>query len=318
MPDLLNDSLNAPPGQLAEILIKKLRKGEGGCAAFTPIKERLEKLIRANGRFGELARVRLASEISLLFEYAPEWTAQNVVPLFNWSSSDAAAAWSSRKYSNYIGSPELIGLMKESFLALFKREDVSADDLRTFAGWLAAMMLANQSGVTDYPITTAEARSALRQVGASGLSSVGHRLAIEMEKAKSEAKIAKWRDLIGPVFQNIWPLDVELQTSTSTFKLVQILCNSGDAFPEAADVIIPFIRPEDQDHYSSIYSISKASDIIYSSSPRKTLDLIGAVIGTSPNRTVYGLREALDRVRKHNSDLAHTKKFQDLIKIATV
>ena len=318
MHDLFTDSLNAPSGRLAEILLKKLKKAEGGREMSAEIQARFEKLIRAEGRFGQLARVRLAAEVSFLFARAPEWTAKNIVPLFDWSSPDAHAAWSSRKYSNYIGSPKLIGLMKVPFITLFGRDDVDENDLQTFAEWLAAIMLANQAGGADYPITAMEARSALRQVGPRGLSSVGHRLAIEMEKARPEEKIAKWRDVVGPVFQNIWPLDAELQTASSTFKLVQILRSSGAAFPEAAAVIIPFIRPEDPRRHTSIYSISEAPDTLYSSSPEKMLDLISAVVGDGQVHDIYGLNKVLDRIRANNSKLADTKKFQKLISIAGI
>ena len=92
-----------------------------------------------------------------------------------------------------------------------------------------------------------------------------------MEKAKPEEKIVKWRSVVRSVFEGIWPLDVELQTSSSTFKLVQILRGSGAGFPEAADVIIPFIRPDDTGRHTSVYSISEASDVLYSSSPEKML-----------------------------------------------
>ena len=180
----------------------------------------------------------LAAAVWFLFERAPKWTAENIVPLFDWSSPDAHAAWSSLKYSNYIGSPKLIRLMKEPFLALFGRDDVDEDDLQNFAEWLAAIMLAKQAGDADYPITPTEARSALRQAGAKGLSSVGHRLAVEMEKAKPKEKIARWRNIVGPVFQNIWPLDAELQTSSSTFKLVQILRAGLEARAAALCVLL--------------------------------------------------------------------------------
>lgn len=317
MRDLFTDSLNAPSGRLAEILLKKLTKAKGGGEMSGDMQARFEKLIRAEGRFAQLARVRLTAEVSFLFERAPEWTAKNVIPLFDWSSPDAHAAWSSRKYSNYIGSPKLIGLMKAPFLALFGRDDVDENDLQTFAEWLATIMLANQAGEADYPITVMEARSALRQVGPRGLSSVGHRLAIEMEKAKPEEKIAKWRNVVGPVFQNIWPLDAELQTASSTFELVQILLGSGAAFPDTASVIIPFIRPEDPRQHTSVYSISEAPDILYSSSPEKMLDLISAVVGDAPTRSVYGLSKALDRLRAQDPKLADTKKFQKLVSLAS-
>jgi hypothetical protein len=318
MRDLFTDSLNAPAGRLVETLLKKLRKGNDGREMPDDMKARFEKLIHAEGHFGALARVRLASGVSFLFEHAPDWTAQNVVPLFDWSSPDAHAAWSSRKYSNYIGSPKLIGLMKEPFLALFGRDDVDEDDLQFFADFLAAMMLANQSGGAHYPITPTEARSALRRAGARGLSNVAHRLATEMERASPGEKITKWRNVVGPVFQSIWPLDAELQTPASTFKLVQILRSSGAAFPEAAEVIIPFIRAEDPRRHTSVYSISEAPEILYSSAPAKMLDLISAVVGDAPTRSVYNLNKVLDRIRVHAPALADTKKFQKLVTTAGV
>src|SRR4051812_8777877 len=140
-------------------------------------------------------------------------------------------------------------------------------------------MLANQAHAAGYPLTAAEARFALRQAGPRSLTDVGHRLAIAMEKAKPDEKVATWRNIVGPVFQSIWPLDIELQTPSSTFKLVQILRACGNAFPEAADVIIPFIQPEDPRRHTSIHSLSAADDIIYSTSPHKMLDLLAAVVG---------------------------------------
>jgi hypothetical protein len=318
MRDALTDSLNAPAGRLAEVLIKKLAKGEKDREMPDDMRARFDKLINAKGGFGELARVRLAAEVSFLFEHVPNWTKEKIVPLFDWSSPDAAAVWSARKYSNYIGSPQLIGLMKEPFLALFGRTDVSEEDLRIFAEWLAAMMLAKQSGRANYPIASTEARSALRQAGVKSLSSVGHQLATEMERAKPDEKISRWRNVVGPVFQSIWPLDVELQTAEATFKLVQILRASGRAFPEAADVIIPFIRPEDPRRHTSIFSISEADDVIYSSSPEKMLDLLAAVAGDASTRSVFGLSKALDRVRAHAPNLADTRKFQKLVNLASV
>jgi hypothetical protein len=318
MRDALTDSLNAPAGRLAEVLIKKLRKEEGEKEMSKDMRARFDKLTDAPGKFGTLARVRFAAEVSLLFERAPVWTAEKIVPLFDWSSSEAPLMWNARRYSNYIGSPELFRLMKAPFLAMFSRTDVPEEERQTFADWLAAIMLANQAHAAGYPLTAAEARFALRQAGPRSLTDVGHRLATAMEKAKPDEKIATWRNIVGPVFQSIWPLDIELQTPSSTFKLVQILRACGDAFPEAADVIIPFIRPEDPRRHTSIHSLSEADDIIYSASPQKMLDLLAAVVGEAPPRSVYGLNKALDRLRTRAPGITDTKKFQKLVNAASI
>lgn len=312
MPDQFTEALNAPSGRLAEILLKKLTRTDDGGEMSEEMQARFEKLIRAEGQFGDLARVRLAADVPFLFDRAPRWTTENILSLFDWSSPDARAAWSSRKYSTSIGSPELMSLVKEPFLQLFGRSDMEENDIETFADWLAAMMLANQSGETDYPINATEARASLCHAGARGMRIVAHRLARQMEKAEADQKIEQWRHTVGPVFQSIWPLDVELQSPSFTFKLVQILRATGAAFPEAADVIVPFIRPEDPRRHTSVYSISKAPDILYSSSPERMLDLLSAIVGDVPGRSFYAINETLERIRGHNARLADTRKFQRL------
>jgi hypothetical protein len=97
---------------------------------------------------------------------------------------------------------------------------------------------------------------------------------------------------------------------------VQILRASGTAFPEAAEVIIPFIRPDDPRRHTSVYSISNADDVLYSSSPERILDLVAAVVGEAPARSAYRLNRVLERIREHGPALANTKKFQRLLSLA--
>jgi len=316
MNDALTESLNHPAGRLAEILLKRLVSNTGGPELAEPLRLRLDALVQATGKFGRLARVRLASEVALLFERAPAWTEQNIVPLFNWSSRDAADAWSARRYANYIGSPKLFGLTKGPFLELLRKPDLSEDDLRTYAGWLAAIEIANQSGKTAYPITAIEARSALRQAGAKSLPNVAHRLAVEMASAKPDAKVETWNTVVGPAFQAIWPIDIDLQTPAATFSLVHILRGAGAAFPQAAKVIIPFIRSEDPRNHTSVYSLSQAEDILFSTSPESVLDLAAALVGEASAGSVYGLDAILKRVRHYAPEFANSKKFQKLISLS--
>src|SRR6266702_4460403 len=167
MRDVFSDALSAPPGRLAEVLISKVAKGDGS-ELPDDVRTRLDRLIDAPGKAGLLARVRLAAEVPYLFDRAPNWTTSRLIPLFDWSSPDAADVWSARKYSNYIGSPELFGLVKQPFLQMFGRSDTPAEDLRTFAEWLTAILIANQAHGAGYPLLAPEARSALRRAGVSG------------------------------------------------------------------------------------------------------------------------------------------------------
>ena len=110
---------------------------------------------------------------------------------------------------------------------------------------------------------------------------------------------------------------MELQTPAATFKLVQILLATGDAFAEAADVITPFIQPEDPRAHTTIYSIAQASDALYQAAPSKMLDIIAAVVGEAPPGSVYALGKALARLQATDPALADTRKYQKLLTSAS-
>jgi hypothetical protein len=316
MSDSFGEAINSPAGHLAEVLLKRFPDARDELSP--DFLERLSTLVDSTGRFGFLARVRLAAAIPFLFQRAPDWTKEKLLPMFDWSSSsDAGDAWSARKYSSWIGSPELFGLLKSSFLTMFERPDTPAEELRFFADWLGAILIANQRDAAGFALSPAEARSVLRRAGPRALTSIAHRFATEMEAAKSEEKLKRWRIAVAPVFKATWPLDVDLQTSATTFKLVQILSAAGDAFPEAADLIIPFIRPERAESHTTVYSIANFPEGHYTRSPQQVLDLLVAVVGEAPVGSVFSLSIALTRLRDVAPKLTKTRKFQNLLNAAS-
>ena len=263
MSDALTDALGSTSGRLSEVLLKKLTKGPDSEELPKDLLKRLNRLVEAPGEPGRLARIRLAEQLSYLFERAPTWTTNKLLPIFDWSSMDAADAWEARKYSRHVGSPELFRLTKKPFLEMFGRSDITTDALRTYAEWLVAILVANRSRSDDpYPLEATEARAALRKAGADVLSAVAPRLASEMGATTPDDGAKRWRTIVGPVFKDIWPLDVELQSNASNFVFVQILTATGDAFPEAAEAIIPFIRPDDPRRHTTIYSIAEAQLVL--------------------------------------------------------
>ncbi|MGQ0552998.1 MAG: SIR2 family protein [Planctomycetota bacterium] len=313
--DVFTATLNSVPGRLAQALLSRIRKAHAGTELPQPVQARFERLLATPGATGELAVARVAAEVGWLYDLAPEWTGEVLLPVFEWSSARALVAWSARTYATYLGSPACFSRTKRAFLELFGRPDVPASDKETYAGWLPTILIARQCGrpyTLDYP----EARQALRLAGAGVLPSVGHVLAQEMEGTQPAEKKDRWRQVVGPAFAGLWPLDVELQTSATAFKLVQLLRATGDAFPEAADAIIPFVRSEGDKYRATVFSVAHADEAIYQSAPDRVLDLLVALVGDNPGQQVFALRTALDRIRDGAPRLAETVKFQRLLAIA--
>lgn len=319
MRDLFEEALNSTQGRLARVLILALVEQKATGEIPDHLRERLNRLVDAPGNGGRLARARLAAEVALLFDRAPDWTQEKIVPLFAWSNADAADAWRSRRYSNYIGSATLFGLTKEPFLEMFRRAEINASELTNFAEWMVIIALSNQYGKNiRYPLTHGEVRTALRRAGIDVLPTVCQRLALEMEAVKPNDKTETWQAVIGPVFQGIWPLDIELQSHATTFGLAKLLRATGKAFSAAADIVIPFIQPDEPHSHTALYSLSKSPEELYAVSPTKMLDLIAAIVGEAPEGNLFGLRNALERVRALEPHLANTRKFQRLLSYASV
>jgi hypothetical protein len=313
MADALTDALGSPSGRLAEVLVKRLPK-EPTSELPEDIITRLDRLVGARGEPGRHARICLAADVSYLFDRAQEWTISRLVPLFDWSSKDASDAWNARKYSPYLGSPELFRLTKRPFLEMFGRSNIATDDLRTYAEWLVAILFVNRaSGHGSYPLEAMEARAALRKAGASVLSAVARRLASEMGATSPDEGAKRWRTIVGPVFKDIWPLDAELQSNASNFAFVQILTATGSALPEAAEAIIPFVRPDDPRRHTTIFSIAQAPDSFYKMSPTKVLDLVSAIVGDAPPASFINIDRAISKIRSANPDLSNSRKFQKLM-----
>jgi len=78
---------------------------------------------------------------------------------------------------------------------------------------------------------------------------------------------------------------------------VRILLATGEAFPEACDIIIPFIRPDDRHDQTTVFSIAQALDALYQAAPSKMLDMIAAVVGEALPGSVYSLGGALTHLR---------------------
>jgi hypothetical protein len=255
----------------------------------------------------------MAADVPYLFERMPDWTQQNILPLFELSHPEAGAAWAARKYSRHIGSPRLFELTKPSLLALFGRSDVAAEDIAKFAEWLASIIITNlKRGANVYALTPIEAKAALRRAGAGALPSVGHLIALEMERAKPEEKVTCWRSVVQPALEGIWPLDVELQSRLGTFKLVQTLLATGNAFPQAAEVIIPLLQTNDPQSHSTVFSIAQAPQALYATGPEQMLKLVSAIVGDVGSRSVFSLRKVLDRIRDVQPSLSASRKFQKL------
>jgi len=98
--DWLAQAINHPGGQLAEFLIQAAGELIGptpqrGCGIPHPCKRLLDAMVNGRGRASAMGRVVLSSHAHYFLWIDPDWTRDNLLPLFDWDRDalQAVQAW---------------------------------------------------------------------------------------------------------------------------------------------------------------------------------------------------------------------------------
>ena len=160
--------------------------------------------------------------------------------------------WHSYAHSA-VGSARLFNALKPATLAAFERGQLSDNEFENIVSKLLSVGIWHQRGeAPEYNLTSAEIRRALTIGPSSARRNAAWNLWRHMGDAEGKPadKATRWRDVIGPLFRNIWPLDVRLRSENTARNLVLMAQDCEEAFPEAVEAILDLIVPY------KLYSIS--------------------------------------------------------------
>ena len=250
--DLSNESLSRPGGVLAGTLLDALSalKPERDSRLSADLKPRFDRLAAAVGRPGLLARVYLVRSLAYLDAIDPAWTEEHFWPRLSWDHPEGLALW--RSYAHgAIGSARLFNALKPATLAAFERKQLSDNEFQGLVSNLLSVGISHQRGeASEYNLTSAEIRRALTVGPSSARPNVAWNLWRIMGDAEGEPadKATRWRDVVGPLFRDIWPLDARLRSKGTTRNLVLMAQECEGAFPEAVEAILDVIAPYELYH----------------------------------------------------------------------
>ncbi len=300
--DVLTESLNAPGGILAWALLEALEASRPDELDLPEkYKPRFELVLDAPGRDGFLGRVYLGRFLPYLFSIAWEWTREKFLPLMSWTKPEAPALWQSYALGPGIGNAVLFNALKPNILIAFSRDDMPNEALEGLGARLLSIGLAHRRAeAVEYELSSDELKYTLTVGPASVRQNISWNFYRCMGDAAGipENKGNRWREVIGPLFQEIWPLDAEFREASSTRNFVLMALECDNAFPEAVDAILDFVVPH------QIYQISHElrlephhEDLVFRF-PRDVLRLANALLDPKafsiPNDLASLLQACLD------------------------
>jgi hypothetical protein len=245
--DLASESLNRPGGMLAWSLLDALSgpKPHRNSGLGIALKPRFDRLSAAGGRPGLLARVYLARSLAYIDAIDPDWTEQHFTPRLSWDHAESLPMWRSYAHGS-IASARLFNALKPAMLDAFDRRRLSDDEFEGIISNLLSVLIWHQRGkAPEHQLTPVELRRALTVGPSSARRNVAWNLWRMMGSAEGEPadKTARWREVIGPVFRDIWPLDARLRSKGATTNLVLMALECDAAFPEAVEAILDVLVP---------------------------------------------------------------------------
>jgi hypothetical protein len=270
--DPVSFAINHPVGIVVQALFawwhaQGLEDNQG---VGSPIRPIFEGLCDPGVPIFRHGRVILAARAILLFRVDRAWTEQQVLPLFDWSQSadEARAAWCGFLWTAQAYLP-LLAALKPQLLAVANHYD----DLGEFAENYAALLTLAALDPRDW-ITRKDIVPAIRALPEDGLIA-SLRFATRALQSADEQGNEYWEHRIKPFLRNVWPKSRDVLSAAICDKLVELCAASRDCFPDAVDIVVPWLQPQLEASDLALHDVVEAG--LCGRFPSDALSLLHAV-----------------------------------------
>ncbi len=290
-------ALNEPGGVITWVLLQHIDAGKpkAGDGFRKEHSCRLSRAVEAPGQTGLLARVLLARSLAYVDTVDPTWAAANIIPRLSWNNPEASALWHARARDG-TGSPRLFNGLKVAMLQAFEQETLSNHDLEGLMEQLLSVVIARaRQEAQDYELLPAEVKKALitgpplvrRHASWQFWRVMGEQTGAPLDKG------ARWREIIGPLFREIWPLDAKFRDEGTSHNLVLMALECDGAFEDAVDAIVDFVVPHQQYPLSHSLRLDPEHERLVHRYPKSFLLLASALIDPAIHPVPSDLPELL-------------------------
>ena len=235
-------ALNNSAGRLAEAAWIRLQRKEPAIGDKIPESLRPYFDIIGMDSAEHIGRVRLMRWLQYLFEIDSDWTTKNLIarldPRF---SEEAADLWFAFGYSPRL-TPNLWKAIRNAFLCFLEmgglRRGISKKEVRQNLIEVFVAVCTSPA----YEIAEDEQREVVGRLSEEALSMIIRSLARRLA-GKRMQRAEVWRDTVFPWLRDYWPRAEGRNTAATSKMILAMLWKSGDAFPEAVEWSLGYLRP---------------------------------------------------------------------------
>lgn len=313
--DLITLALNLPGGVLACLLIDHLAASNPAPGAgLGGLESRFNIVTRDDGEAGLLGRVHFASRIGYLHQTAPDWTNAEMLPRFRLENAEALAMWKANSQEE-LGPADLFNSVKVPLLAVIPRPELSDSESGNLATRLLSVLVQHQAGsAVDYDLDPVEVRDLL----AKGPARLREHFAWLLWRLQGDAtegqgipadKAARWQKLVGPIFEQIWPLDARLRSEGTSENLVQLLLQTGEAFPDAVGAVVDVLGPYELYLIEHTFKLEAVHADLVERYPKAGIRLTNALVDPTLHPVPRDLGKLLDQCEQIAPEIVNDPMF---------
>ena len=314
----LNRALNSAGGDLAAALLARLRarRPVEDAGLDAALGSRLTRIAEAGQAEGVYGRLILYNALAYLERVDHAWAAEHLVTRFAWDHPEAPVAWPAFDASAQGGAtvrPRLCNALKPALLEAFRRHELVDRGARGLSHLLVRTFLEQRRTPSNgFSITAQEVRAAL----AAGPSAVRHdvswRLLQTMKGGDQAEREERWRTLVRPLFDAVWPLDAASRDETSSRALATMTLQCGALVPDAVGAVRDVLVPCAMHSVKLTLHMDPRREEALRQHPGAFLRLLDAMVGGGVARVPVDLAEILDACVAADPAVRHDPAFDRL------
>jgi len=314
--DLTGAALNEPLGHLVSLFLRRCPRLPNDEAELpeqftTPLKDLL-------GRPREIMANRMAIHMRYFWVADRDWLELFVIKPMTIGGRDGARLWEAFTKYGQVPQPEIWSILEPLAMRRLVSGELSPEARRRLGEMAIAVWAWSKKPPSSYALRAADLRSVLELADNDLRSHVAwyFQHMLDSSRQRGVNTDAAWSILGKSFFDEIWPLEPELQSSQSSNHFASVPAKAGEQhFVEAIETILPYMRPFE------VWSIctefwpgednSKMLGIV-ERHPEETLKLLSASVDLTKPRPIYELSEVLDRIIAGSPSLERDSRIRAL------
>ena len=286
-----NAALNRPVGQVTDGLLRwgYRRPLEDGQRLPERLRSIFTRLCDTRAAKFRPARTMLAARVIALFRLDPDWTAQHLLPLFDWRKAEleARSVW-----QGFLWSPRLYRPLIEALKPVFLDTANHYSDLDGFGEMYVSLLTFAALDSRDV-FTKTELSSATRALPQEGLEQTAEALVRSLE-GTSEQRAHYWANRVEPYLHSTWPKSTSIASASIAQSFGHLCIRAGDAFPQALTRLQPWLRRLEAPNHL-LHLLHEAGLCVQF--PEPALEFLHLVVDHTAGRLPADLRACLDGIR---------------------